>query len=216
MIKAVIFDMDGVIIDSEIEYIKNVRTLLHGHGVDVPLEELYYIGGGSGKFYHENIAKYLQVSVATAEAYYKQFNIDFPTDFKKLLRPEAVQLIRELKADGFKLGLASSGTLERIKTKFDQCQLHDCFDTVVSGTQFKQTKPHPEIFLYTAQQLMVAPNECLVIEDSEMGINGGANAGMFVVALADPRFKFNTKRASKVVRNLREVSALIKELNQAA
>ena len=59
MIKAVIFDMDGVIVDSEIEYIHNVKKLLKGHGVDVALEDLYYIGGGPATYYQENIAKFI-------------------------------------------------------------------------------------------------------------------------------------------------------------
>ena len=87
MIKAVIFDMDGVIVDSEIEYIKNVQKILKGHNVEVALEDLYYIGGGSGKYYNENIAKFLGVTPEVATAYHRQFNIDFPTDFRKLLRP---------------------------------------------------------------------------------------------------------------------------------
>ena len=70
MIKAVIFDMDGVIMDSEIQYIKNVQKILKGHGVDVKLEDLYYIGGGPSKYYNENIAKFLNVSPEIAAIQY--------------------------------------------------------------------------------------------------------------------------------------------------
>lgn len=214
MIKAVIFDMDGVIVDSEIEYIKNVQKILKGHKVEVALEDLYYIGGGSGKYYNENIAKFLGVTPEVATAYHRQFNIDFPTDFRKLLRPEAITLLDYLKAEGFPIALASSGALERIQIKLDQCELHGYFDHIVSGTQFPKTKPDPQIFLHTAELLKVKPEECMVIEDSEMGITGGYNAGMCVVALYDPRFKFNTSKATYVVNNLAEIKQLLTEINK--
>ena len=216
MIKAVIFDMDGVIVDSEIEYIHNVKKLLKGHGVDVALEDLYYIGGGPATYYQENIAKFLNVPIETAVAYYKQFNIDFPTDFKAILRPEAVELMQYLKAHAFKLGIASSGTMKRIELKLDMCNIRSYFDEVVSGTSFAKTKPDPEVFLHTAKKLGVKPEECLVIEDSQMGIDGGHNAGMYVVALYDSRFKFNTVNASRVIDNLSEVKAIIEKINKTA
>ena len=209
MIKAVIFDMDGVIMDSEIQYIKNVQKILKGHGVDVKLEDLYYIGGGPSKYYNENIAKFLNVSPEIAAAYHTQFNIDFPTDFTKLLRPEAVELLEYLKDLGYPMAVASSGRLIRTMNKLDQCNLHKYFDVVISGEQFKETKPHPEIFLHTAKQLNVDPEDCMVIEDSTMGITAGYNAGMCVVALSDPRFNFDTSLATHVVDNLLEVKQLI-------
>lgn len=216
MIKAVIFDMDGVIVDSEIEYIRNVRKILKEHGVTVALDDLYYIGGGPFTYYCENIAKFLNVSVELAGEYYKQFIIDNPTDFKAILRPEAVELMKYLKAQGFKIGLASSGTIKRIDLKLDICGIRGYFDEVVSGQIFAKTKPNPEIFLYTAEKLGVSPQECLVIEDSQMGIDGGHNAGMFVVALYDARFKFNTSNASQVVSNLCEVKGIIEKINKTA
>lgn len=209
MIKAIIFDMDGVIIDSEIQYVKNVQTLLKGHGVEIPIEDLYYLGGGPNKYYNENIAKLLNVPLEVATAYYKQFNIDHPTDFKSLLRPEAIELLDYLKAKGYPLALASSGTMERIKMKFDQCQLDGYFDVVVSGTQFTKTKPDPEIFLHTAKLLEIDPQECMVIEDSNMGITAGHSANMCVVALYDPRFKFDTSLATHVITSLDQVKDIL-------
>ena len=209
MIESIIFDMDGVIVDSEIQYIKNVQKILRGHGVDAKLEDLYYIGGGPTKYYNENIAKFLNVSPEIAAAYHSQYNIDFPTDFTKLLRPEAVELLDFLYDLKYPMAIASSGRLTRIMNKLDQCNLHKYFDVIVSGEQFKETKPNPEIFLYTAKQLNVDPSNCMVIEDSTMGITAGYNAGMCVVALRDSRFNFDTSLATYVVDNLLEVKELI-------
>lgn len=209
MIKAVIFDMDGVILDSEIQYVKNVQKLLKGHGLEVKLEDLYFLGGGPSKYYNENIAKLLNIPLEIATAYYNQFNIDFPTDFAMLLRPEAVELLDYLKDLGYPMAVASSGRLIRTMSKLDQCNLHKYFDVLISGEQFKETKPHPEIFLHTAEKLNVDPEDCMVIEDSTMGITAGYNAGMCVVALRDSRFNFDTSLATHVVDNLLEVKQLI-------
>ena len=79
------------------------------------------------------------------------------------------------------------------------------FDLVVSGGQFKQSKPNPEIYHYTAKTLKVKEAEFFVIEDSEVGIEAGKAAGMTVAALRDERFGFDQSKADYMMESLMEI-----------
>ena len=79
------------------------------------------------------------------------------------------------------------------------------FDLVVSGRQFKRSKPDPEIYHYTANTLKVSEAECFVIEDSEVGIEAGKAAGMTVAALRDDRFGFDQGKADYLMESLIEI-----------
>ena len=126
-------------------------------------------------------------------------------DYQKIFRPEALVVVRELKKRGYRVALASSTGPKLIARIMEDTGMRPWFDLIVSGGQFKQSKPDPEIYHYTAKTLKVKEEECFVIEDSEVGIQAGKAAGMTVAALRDDRFGFDQGKADHHMDFLMEI-----------
>ena len=90
--------------------------------------------------------------------------------------------------------------------------LYAYFELVTSGGMFKESKPNPEIYLFTAEKLKLDPHQCVVVEDSPYGIQAGVSAGMTVIARQDERFPMDQSRAHYFVKQLTEVQAIVAQL----
>ncbi len=111
------------------------------------------------------------------------------------------------------MALASSTSRAGIEDVLTSCGLKGDFDYIVSGEEFKESKPNPEIYLHTADTLKREPKECLVVEDSTYGIMAGHGAGMTVASIIDNRFGFDRSLADYSINGLFEVLDLLDELN---
>ncbi len=129
-------------------------------------------------------------------------------DYRAIFRSEVTEVLRLLKEKGYLVALASSTQMDIIMRVLNENQIASYFDIIVSGSQFRQSKPNPEIYFYTAGQLGVTPEECLVIEDSTLGITAASRAGMIIAALIDDRFGFDRSLAHYEIRNLDEIPGL--------
>lgn len=215
MIKAVIFDMDGVIIDSEMEYLKFIYEFAREKKKDLKIEELYGTVGTTKKDCWEVVAK----AVGTGESweelqaqYRGRWSEVFGlVDYKAIFRPETLTVMDWLKARGYRLAVASSTNLEQVKNILTQNAVTERLELMVSGGMFKRSKPDPEIYRYTAEQLGVKPEECLVIEDSTVGITAGHRAGMHVAALIDERFRFDRSLAEFEIEGLGDIIGLLRD-----
>lgn len=212
MIKAVIFDMDGVIIDSEMEYLKYIYEFAKGKKADLRIEELYGTVGTTKKDCWEVVAAAVNTGETWEELgaqYRSRWDEVFGlVDYKAIFRPETLLVMDELKKRGFRLALASSTNIEQVEKILTMNSVAERLELMVSGNMFKRSKPDPEIYLYTAGQLGVKPEECLVIEDSTVGITAGYRAGMHVAALIDERFAFDRSLAEFELHNLLEIVEL--------
>ena len=135
-------------------------------------------------------------------------------DYRAIFRPEIRGILEELKKKGYKLAVASSTQLPLVERVMRENEIADYFQILVSGGQFKKSKPDPEIYLYTAQKLGVAPEECLAVEDSTFGVLAGHRAGMTVAALKDDRFHFDQSPADYRMDRLTEILEILKQLEQ--
>lgn len=110
-------------------------------------------------------------------------------DYVERMVPEEIfpgvkQLLHELRNAGIKVGLASSS--KNAKTVIQLLRIQNEFDAIVDGTMIVHSKPHPEIFLLTAEKLNIPPEECLVFEDAEAGVEAALAAGMKCVGVGSP------------------------------
>lgn len=216
MIKAVLFDMDGVIIDSEMEYLQKLFQFAREKNPEVKLSDLYQTVGSikqdswmvveravhNGQSWQELHAEYLPRWKKVYEE----------TDYRAIFRPEISKVMQSLKKLGLRLAVASSTELEQVKKVLTLNQVMEYLECVVSGSTLQRSKPDPEIYLYTAAQLQVKPEECLVIEDSTVGITAGHRAGMTVAALIDDRFSFDRSLADIELNSLEEIPKLVERL----
>lgn len=190
MFKAVIFDMDGVIIDSEPIHLKLEQKLLKQLGVHITEEEYNgYIGTTAYYMWkairiRHGITKDLEELVKSdREAYYKHL---VSNENEVVLVNGVKDFIKELRKNHAKLAIASSSPIEVIEAVARIFQLEEYFDVVVTGDYVEESKPEPDIFLYAAEKLGVLAEECIVIEDSHNGVIAAKKAGMKCLGYINP------------------------------
>lgn len=211
MIRAVIFDMDGVIIDSEMEYLKKDLDFARKKNPSVVQEQLFGMVGAS----KEDAWKCMEQAINNGQTWeelreeFRSIDVYTDMDYQKIFRPEVREILAKLKESGFLLALASSTQMDIIQRVLKENGIDGYFQVVVSGSQFKRSKPDPEIYHYTAKALGVREQECFVIEDSAFGITAAHNAGMTVAALVDERFGFDQSLADFCVESLTDVLELV-------
>ena len=211
MIKAVIFDMDGVIIDSEGIYLKNQLSFAREKNPRIQYEDLFPMVGATKKDAWTVVANAVNNGQTWEELRedYHRWNKMPEVDYREIFRPEVRVVMETLKKRGYVLGVASSTHLELVLHVMEVNQIKDYLDVIVSGNQFQRSKPDPEIYHYTASKLGVAESECLVVEDSTIGIAAAYAAGMTVAALIDDRFGFDRSKADYEIASVEDVLQLV-------
>lgn len=210
--RAAIFDMDGVIVDSEIVYNDYLLAFARSKNPAVVMEQINPMVGLSRK----DSWTVMQNAVGNGQSWeelmmeFRTWDIYSKVDYKKIFRPEALTVAMELKKRGYIVALASSTGPKLIARIVEETGMRPWFDLIVSGAQFKRSKPDPEIYYYTAKTLKVKEEECFVIEDSEVGIEAGKAAGMTVAALRDDRFGFDQSKADHHIDSLLEILDYLK------
>lgn len=215
MIKAVIFDMDGVLIDSEPVNLQIIREFYLAHGKQA---EESYLRALVGRSIHDtwHLSKEQWKDDISFEAYtalYHDFRLVHPIDYPSILFPDVKPLMIWLKEQGYKLAIASSSKLHTIENVIKQCALEDIFDIKMSGEMFKKSKPDPEIYVATARNLGFPVEECIAIEDSKAGMTSCIAANMKVIAKIDLRYGADPSQADYQVENLLEVKDILMKLN---
>lgn len=211
MIQAFIFDMDGVIIDSEPLHFSADKMLLQEFGVTITDEELHaYVGTTDRLMWSELKEKYnLQLSLDELLARQKQYKRQVFTA-RELQPVKGInELLGDLKKKGIPTGLASSSARDFIELILQKLKIRAYFQAVVSGEEVENSKPAPDIFLQAAKLLNAAPANCVVLEDSEHGVKAAKAAGMKCIAYRNPSSgRQDLSAADKIVTTLENLNYL--------
>lgn len=189
MIKAVIFDMDGVIVDSQPGYFEVDMKLLKDLGVDMPKEEYdSYIGTKTAYVWGAIKEKYgLKQTTEELVDMERTAYLNFLQQEGNVKPMDGVkETIELLRSNGIKLAVASSSPLKVIEFTMKALKFGPYFDEIVTGDYVKRSKPEPDTFLYAAEKLGVPSNECIVIEDSGNGAIAAKRAGMKCIGYISP------------------------------
>lgn len=209
MIKAVIFDLDGVIIDSEPIYLEHLYQFAHPKNPNLTHKDLWTTVGISSQTHWHVVEALIQNGQSAAELQAEYQAISRNIDYQAIFRPEMQMVLDYLLQKNIKIALASSSHQSTIESVLKCNHIFSYFSVIISGTQFEYSKPHPEIYLTTANRLGVSPAFCLAVEDSGIGIDAALSAHMQVAALKDDRFGLDQSKATYQITHLREILSLV-------
>lgn len=214
---AVIFDMDGVIVDTEKFYLDTLARLFEAEGIEVPFEDLCVTVGASYKDFKRNLVRWFELGgehLAEEEALarYNVWEERNQPDFAALLNHGVVETIAELKRRGVRVALASSSPMSNILLVLEACGLSDAFELVTSGEQFHESKPNPGIYLHALENLGLPAGDCCCVEDSVPGITAGKAAGLTVFAKREDRFGFTQEAADRIIDAIPDLLEAASEL----
>ena len=216
MIKALRFDMDGLMIDSERVTFECYQEILNG--MNLTMDE---------EFYKTLLGKPLK---GIYQRFYDVYGNDFPIEdvikdvhalMAKRFETEGVpiktglkSLLEYLKENNYKTIVATSSNRDRVDTILSQAQITDYFDDSICGDEVTKGKPNPEVFLKSCQKLGVNVDEAIVLEDSEAGIQASYDAGIKVICIPDMKYpeKQYEEKTFKILKDLNGVTEYLKNL----
>ncbi len=212
MIKAVLFDMDGVLVDTEWFYNRRRVAYLETQGFS--FDEIPDLSGSNEQAIWEYLVPDDAELRTRLRAGYGAYQKTHPVPYAELLNRDAKPVMRELKQRGMKLAIASSGYTTFIEELVHIASLEGLLDYTLSGHDCGAFKPDPEVYLRTMEALGVQSCECLVIEDSPIGIEAGLRAGARVLALRPHEgITLDQRAAHRVIDSLWDI---VDELDGAA
>jgi HAD superfamily hydrolase (TIGR01509 family) len=202
-VRAVIFDMDGVIVDSEPYSVQALIDILRLYGVEPTEDDLRR---SYGRRIRDDFADYfsrygvtadVEIAIAHKHARYYHLAAGHLQPF-----PGVMPLLTRVRSQGYRLALASSGDRVKVAFGMQALKLDRIFEVVVSGDDVTHSKPAPEIYVTAAQRLGVAPVECVAIEDAPAGVEAAKRAGMGCIAVTNSVAREQLQRADLIVASL--------------
>lgn len=217
---AVIFDLDGVLADSEPWWNQIDAKLLAEYGTTYRGEYHQDVLGVSYRLAVEFYKNAFHISASVEELMRRRGEIatDFfanPVD----LFPSAKATLEALRETKLLLAIGTSSVSESARPFLERTGIGNFFDAIVTGDEVPRGKPHPDIYLQTAKKLRIAPEACLVIEDALAGVTAAKAANMRVAAIPDTRFvdsRAYEMEADYVLGSLSEIPALVRRFNAVA
>lgn len=218
MIKAVIYDVDGTMVDSEPLHVQAWDDALRQYAHKLPdLSEEFRstMAGKKPIVIAGGMVDELGLRITPETLLQTKASIFMRlagTGLKGM--PGVVGSIKHFKAAGFRLAIGTSLHTEYIRLVLERLGVQTAFDIIVTGDDIKNGKPHPETYLTVVQKLELEPRECVVLEDAKSGIESAKAAGCYCVAIENPNaLPQNTSSADVVVGTLDEVTGkLLREL----
>jgi len=210
MIQAVIFDFDGVLLDTSDQLYQGYKKVFTRLNIDYKKEQFNENYGLKTKEHFEKVLSENNIRISNEELnkLVEERDIFYRGICNNLeLLPGARKLLYELKNKNIKLGVASSTSRGNLNFFLPKLGLQDYFDHILAGNEVTRGKPHPEIYLTICDHLNIKPSYCVGIEDTDKGINALKSANMKAVAVTlTNRKKYDFSKADLIVRSLEELN----------
>lgn len=185
MVRAFIFDLDGVLTDTAEYHYRAWKKLADEEGIPFTREDNEALRGVSRRESLVRLLKGRQVSEGEAQALMERKNTYYREMIREITSADVLlgarELLREIRAAGMKIGVASAS--KNAKEVMDRLGLWEFVDALVAGNEVQVSKPAPDLFLRAAEKLGILAEECVVVEDAEAGVLAGRNAGMKTIGL---------------------------------
>ena len=207
--KTILWDMDGVISDSYSFHFAAWQETFAKRGIEFTKEDFTHLFGTRNDFIIGSIMgkelseRDVKIMVQEKEEAFRRKATGRIQPFPGVLR-----LLNALKKGNFRLGLVSSAPRENIDLALGELNLAGIFNCIVSGQEVSEGKPSPQIYLLAAEKLQATPNDCVVIEDSPLGVKAAKTAGMKCLAVTNTHHRENLREADTVVDSLQNVDLI--------
>jgi beta-phosphoglucomutase len=209
MLKAIIFDMDGVLVNSEPLHRKAYFDMFEEFNLNVSNRLYESFTGKSTSAICKELCKIFDLSISHEKLMLskrKHFKTIFDNDPEFQMIDGALSLIKDYFYNNLTLILASSASMTNINRIFKKFDLDKFFKAKISGADLKESKPNPEIFIKAAKLSGFNKSECIVIEDSTNGVIASKSAGIYCIGFNSPNSKNqNYDKADLVVSNFNEI-----------
>lgn len=186
-IKGIIFDMDGVLVDSERVSYKFWTKAFEKYGYDYSMEVHYNLLGRNTSSIRNVLGNIFGEELPLDDIYkYKtEEMLKYLEDIGVPAKTGVFEILEFLKSNGYKIALATSTNRDKAIQRLERAGISVQFDAMICGDEVENSKPNPEIFLKAAKKLNLNPKECMVIEDSPAGVEAGYQGGMKVINIPD-------------------------------
>jgi beta-phosphoglucomutase len=218
-IKAVIYDVDGTMVNSEPLHVEawDKALSLHNSGLTNLSDEFRATMAGKKPYViAEEIVSELNLSTTATDLLREKTALFMQAAESFLVgMPDVVESVNLLKDNGYTLAIGTSLDRKYLDIVLEKLNIRDQFDVIVTGDQIKNGKPHPETYLTVAAQLELPPAQCLVLEDAQSGIQSAKAAGAWCIAVKNENaVAQNTSEADITISSLSELTkALIDSLS---
>jgi 2-phosphoglycolate phosphatase len=207
-VEAVLFDLDGTLVDSSEAIIKTVEKVLESNGLTCNRAKVARMIGSP----LENIFGVLAPNLSEQEIwqlvheyrkYYMAHHLENTT-----IHPSAQMVLRKLKTKGFKLGIVTAKYREPVMDVLSHFGIAELFDVVVTGYEVIRHKPAPDIVLEAAKRLKTGPKRCVIVGDSPLDVQAGKQAGSFAVAVVSTTYarkQLESQKPTIIIEKLEEI-----------
>lgn len=214
MIKAIIFDMDGVLYNSIPMHLKLWKDIFNKRNIPFNLKIFEEYNGNCSKDIAKKLIKKFNLDQTPEEIFNEKLKKEISIRDKMVnLFPETIPLLKKLKEKNIKIGIATGAlphTIEYVKKRFN---IDSYCDTFVQRDDVKKGKPEPDLFLLAAKNLKIVPDECAVVEDAPNGIVAANKANMTSIAITNTSPKESFKDADYIINNLQEIIKILQGEN---
>lgn len=209
MLKAALFDMDGLMIDTERLHHESFKAVLEEYGIlpKTNKQGVIHISGISAEDNWNRFKQQYGLEENTDILTQKKNNLHYKFLKEKVTAmPGLRELLTKLRTHNYKMAIASSSIRSHIDLVVKTLNINDYFNAIVSGDEVSHSKPAPDIFLMAASKLGVTPQECVVFEDAMNGMKAANAAGMRVIVVPNPFTSHEDfSSADKIVSSLNKV-----------
>ena len=218
MLKAIIFDMDGVIVDTEFEDFRIQQAFIMKENPTLNQENTNFeeLIGQSYDMLYKTLRTFIgsNDSLKEIKARFEEYNeVAYRAiDYQQLFRKEILSILNWSKENDIRLAVASSSTYEHIIEVLATSGIQDSFDVIYSVDFVKESKPNPEIYLNTLKKLNVASNQAVAIEDSFYGISAAKAAGIPTIAYKETRAAIDQSAADYIAEDMTAVFEIVQSI----
>lgn len=205
MIKAVLFDMDGVLSNSEPHHVKAFKIFFKKKGIPLSKADVKDIFGRFDDDIIRDLCQKKGVKCNVNKWYWEKRKLVVSLLKKMPIPsfPDAIRLVKRV-SKKYKVGIGTSSSREEVNIVLKKLGIREYFDKILGREDVKHHKPSPELYLKLAKKLKAKPSECVVIEDSIAGVTAAKRAGMKCIAVLNSFPKSKLKKADLIVKSLND------------